>query len=128
MNVGTHHLLRHPVPEPVPAPGRRRRRGDHRGRVVGGRPREARQWEVLARARALDSTSYVLACGQADPVSVGRSVGTAPTGIGHSLAVDPLGEVIGSLGADPDLLVVDLDPGEVAAARLAIPVLANRRV
>ena len=94
----------------------------------GAGPGKRQQWELLARARALDSTSYVLACGQADPVSVGRPVGTAPTGIGHSLAVSPLGAVIASLDAAPGLLVVDVDPAEVTAARLALPVLANRRV
>jgi predicted amidohydrolase len=94
----------------------------------GAGPGKQVQWELLARARALDSTSFVVACGQADPVSVGRSAGAAPTGIGHSLVVSPLGEVIDSLGTGPDLLVVDLDPAEVAAARLALPVLANRRI
>jgi predicted amidohydrolase len=82
----------------------------------------------LARARALDSTSYVLAAGQGDPVSVDREVGRAPTGIGYSLAVSPLGEIIDSLGPEPALLVVDVDPVEVAAARQALPVLANRRL
>ena len=91
-------------------------------------PGKREQWELLARARALDSTAYVLACGQADPMSVGRPVGTAPTGIGHSLAVSPLGEVIDSLGPAPGLLIVDVNPAEVTAARLALPVLANRRV
>src|SRR6187401_2324471 len=74
----------------------------------GAGPGKREQWELLARARALDTTSYVLACGQADPVSVGRPVGAAPTGIGHSLAVSPLGEVISSLGPAPGLLVVDV--------------------
>ena len=93
----------------------------------GAGPGKRDQWELLARARALDATSYVLACGQADPAAVGRPLGTAPTGIGHSLVVSPLGIVIDSLGAGPGLLVVDLDPEEVAAARRALPVLANRR-
>lgn len=94
----------------------------------GAGPGKRQQWELLARARALDSTSYVVACGQADPVSVGRPVGAAPTGIGHSLAVSPLGDVMDSLGAAPGLLVVDVDPAEVTAARVALPVLANRRM
>jgi len=93
----------------------------------GAGPGKREQWELLACARALDATSYVLACGQADPASVGRPVGTAPTGIGHSLVVSPLGAVIDSLGAEPGLLVVELDPAAVAAARRALPVLANRR-
>ena len=79
----------------------------------GAGPGKREQWELLARARALDSTSYVLACGQADPVSVGRRSGSAPTGIGHSLAVSPLGEVIDSLGPGPGLPGRRLDPAEV---------------
>jgi len=41
--------------------------------------------------------------------------------------VSPLGAVVDSLGAEPGLLVVELDPAAVAAARRALPVLANRR-
>ncbi len=85
------------------------------------------QWELLARARALDSTSFIAACGQADPASVGEAAGKAPTGVGHSLVVAPTGTVLDCLGAASGLLVVDVDLDEVAAARKALPVLANRR-
>ncbi|TDD51131.1 carbon-nitrogen hydrolase family protein [Saccharopolyspora elongata] len=86
------------------------------------------QWELLVRARALDSTSWVVACDQADPRSVGREPsGKAPTGIGYSLAATPLGQVHAQLADSPDILVVDIDPAAVEQARQAIPVLANRR-
>jgi len=85
------------------------------------------QWELLARARALDSTTFVLACDQADPSTQGRRSGSAPTGVGHSLVVSPSGQVVARLGAEEDLLIVDLDLAEVAGARATIPVLANRR-
>ncbi|GAA4619018.1 carbon-nitrogen hydrolase family protein [Saccharopolyspora hordei] len=86
------------------------------------------QWELLVRARALDSTSWVVAVGQADPRSVGREPsGKAPTGIGHSLVATPFGQVHAQLGDAPDVLVVDVDPAAVEQARQAIPVLANRR-
>lgn len=95
----------------------------------GAGPGKREQWEVLVRARALDSTCWVVACGQADPVAAGeRTAGKAPTGIGHSLVVSPLGEVRGRLGAEPGLLTVTVDPAEVAEARRTIPVLANRRL
>ena len=81
------------------------------------------QWELLARARALDSTTYIAACGQADPGRASR----APTGVGHSLVVSPTGAVLDRLGAAPGLLVLDVDVEQVAAARQALPVLANRR-
>ncbi len=87
------------------------------------------QWRVLVRARALDATTYVVAAGQADPASVQvTSNPKAPTGIGHSLAVSPTGEVLDELGAGPGLLVVDVDVETVAAARASLPVLANRRI
>ncbi|GAA2781907.1 carbon-nitrogen hydrolase family protein [Saccharopolyspora taberi] len=86
------------------------------------------QWELLVRARALDSTSWVVACGQADPRSVGREPsGKAPTGVGFSTVATPLGAVHAQLGAEPDVLVVDLDPDAVREARRAVPVLLNRR-
>jgi predicted amidohydrolase len=82
------------------------------------------QWILLARARALDSTSYIAAAGQADP---GRPLSSgAPTGVGGSLVVSPFGEVIVSAGADPQLLVADLDFDRVAAARDSIAVLRNQ--
>jgi deaminated glutathione amidase len=90
----------------------------------GAGPGKREQWELLVRARALDCTSWVLACGQADPGVPSK----APTGIGYSLVADPFGRVAGSLAGGPDLLVVDVDPAVVDAAREAIPVLANRRL
>jgi predicted amidohydrolase len=87
------------------------------------------QWELLVRARALDSTSWVLAAGQSDPAAAGvAAVPGAPTGIGHSLVVDPFGRVREQLAAAPGTLVVEVDPQVTAQARTAIPVLANRRL
>jgi predicted amidohydrolase len=87
------------------------------------------QWQLLTRARALDSTSYVVAAGQADPAAVGVvPEGTAPTGIGYSAVLSPRGEVLQSLGPEPGLLVADLDLDLVEETRAAIPVLANRRI
>jgi deaminated glutathione amidase len=86
------------------------------------------QWQLLTRARALDSTAYVVAAGQADPAAAGVLLdGSAPTGVGFSAAISPRGEVLRSLGAETGLLVADLDLDLVAEARTAIPVLANRR-
>lgn len=88
---------------------------------------KAEQWDLLARARAIDSTSFVVAVGQADPRAAGvDAVPDAPTGIGRSVVVSPMGEVLHQLGAEPELLVVDLDLGDVERARTTIPVLDNR--
>ncbi|KQY56707.1 carbon-nitrogen hydrolase family protein [Nocardioides sp. Root140] len=84
------------------------------------------QWQLLTSARALDSTSFVVAVDQALPADADPG-STAPTGIGHSAVVSPWGTVVDELGAEPGLLVVDLDLAEVDRARAAIPVLANAR-
>jgi predicted amidohydrolase len=94
----------------------------------GSGPGKVEQWEVLVRARAMDSTSWVLACGQADPLTVGREpIGKAPGGVGHTMVVSPYGAVRGRLGTEPGLLPADIDANEVRTARATIPVLANRR-
>lgn len=95
----------------------------------GAGPGKVSQWELLSRARALDSTSFLAACGQADPSTAGVELrGAAPIGTGHSLVAGPTGEVIDSLGAEEGLLVVDIDPGEVEEVRKKIPVLTNARL
>jgi deaminated glutathione amidase len=94
----------------------------------GAGPGKIEQWQLLTRARALDSTSYVVAAAQADPAAAGLPFdGKAPTGVGYSAVITPRGEVLRSLGAQPGLLVADLDLDEVEQARATIPVLANRR-
>lgn len=94
----------------------------------GSGPGKVDQWRLLARARALDSTTYVLACGQGDPTTQGTPAKTAaPTGVGHSAVVSPFGEVLEELDGAPGLLFADLDATVVREARQELPVLANRR-
>jgi predicted amidohydrolase len=50
----------------------------------------------------------------------------APTGVGGSLAASPLGEVLASAGADPQLVVCDLPVDTVTAVRETVGVLRNR--
>ena len=89
---------------------------------------KAEQWDLLVRARALDSTTFVVACGQGDPETVGAGpAGTAPTGIGHSAVITPLGKTVVALGGKPELAVVDIDPSTVDDVRTKLPVLANAR-
>ena len=88
------------------------------------------QWELLVRARALDSTTFLVAAGQADPQTVEparASASSAPTGVGHSMAVSPRGDVLAALAGEPGLLVVDLDLDSLATVRTLLPVLVNRR-
>jgi deaminated glutathione amidase len=90
--------------------------------------RKVAQWRSLAVARALDSTSLIVAVGQALPPAGGAVDGPRkPTGVGHSIVVGPLGDVLLELGEAPELAVLDLDPSVVAAARETLPVLTNAR-
>ncbi|MBT2519456.1 carbon-nitrogen hydrolase family protein [Arthrobacter sp. ISL-28] len=89
---------------------------------------KAEQWDLLIRARAVDSTTFVVACGQGDPASIGLpSAGAAPTGIGHSAVISPLGSPLATLGREPELAVVDIDPTSIDDVRGKLPVLANAR-
>ena len=86
------------------------------------RPTGEAHWEVLLRARAIETGSCVLAPAQGGFHEDGRGTW------GHSLAVAPWGEVIGRLDHDePGVLVVDLDLSQVERARGAIPALKNAR-
>jgi len=94
----------------------------------GAGPGKVEQWQLLARARAVDTTTFVVAVGQGDPATQGvEATSSAPTGVGHSMVVSPFGAVLTELGAEPGLVVVDLDLADVDAARGTLPVLANQR-
>ncbi len=90
----------------------------------GAGPGKLDQWTLLARARALDSMSYVAAVGQAEP---GHSLteSGAPTGVGGSLVASPFGEVVASAGSGPQLVVADIEVDRVTKARESIAVLRN---
>ena len=86
------------------------------------RPTGEAHWEVLMRARAIETGSYVLAAAQGGFHEDRRGTW------GRSLVVEPWGEVVAKLDHDePGVLLADLDPAAVAKARAAIPALANAR-
>ncbi|MDO8799142.1 carbon-nitrogen hydrolase family protein [Phenylobacterium sp.] len=86
------------------------------------RPTGEAHWEILLRARAIETGSFVLA-----PAQGGFHEDRRGTW-GHTIAIAPWGEIIGQLDHDePGVLVVDLDLAAVAKARAAIPALANAR-
>lgn len=91
----------------------------------GSGPGKLAQWTLLARARALDSTTFVAAVGQADPGGTLSRSG-APTGVGGSLVASPFGEVVVCADEQPQLLTADLDLDLVSRARNSIAVLRNR--
>jgi nitrilase len=78
-------------------------------------------WEILLRARAIENQCYVLAAAQAGEHEGGRRT------FGHSMLVDPWGEVIARLGTGPGVLSGDLDAMRIADVRARLPVLDSRR-
>jgi predicted amidohydrolase len=86
------------------------------------RPTGEAHWEVLLRARAIETGSFVLAPAQGGRHEDGRGTW------GHTLAIGPWGEVLGRLDHDePGVLLADLDLPAAAKARAAIPALRNAR-
>lgn len=86
------------------------------------RPTGEVHWEVLLRARAIETGAYVLAPAQGGFHEDGRGTW------GRSMMVAPWGEVVAKLDHDePGVLFGDIDPGEVEKARVAVPALANDR-
>lgn len=93
-------------------------------------PGKTRQWNTLVQARALDSTSFILACGQpvADDLElVAAQKKHTPTGVGHSQIVSPTGEVIAQAAEHAELLVTDIDIEQLAHTRKQLAVLDNSR-
>lgn len=93
----------------------------------GSGPGKLDQWRALVTARALDSTAFVVAVGQPEPVDATARTAKAPTGIGHSQISDPFGSVVASYTAVQRIGVHDLDPGAATKAREQLAVLANQR-
>ncbi|MEW1902030.1 MULTISPECIES: carbon-nitrogen family hydrolase [unclassified Streptomyces] len=88
--------------------------------VPAGWPARRRgHWTLLARARAVENQAYVLACGTA-----GTHAGVEQAG--HSIVVDPWGEVLAEAGPGEEVLRVELDPGRVATTREDFPALKDR--
>lgn len=77
-------------------------------------------WRTLIRARAIENQCFVLACNR---------VGTdsANTFFGHSMIVDPWGEILAEGNREEAVLTAELDMTTIAAARNRIPVLTDRR-
>ncbi|MFF3642861.1 carbon-nitrogen family hydrolase [Streptomyces sp. NPDC002564] len=88
--------------------------------VPAGWPARRREhWLLFARARAVEDQAYVLACGTG-----GTHAGVPQAG--HSVVVDPWGEVLAEAGDGEEVLTVDLDPAKVAETREQFPALKDR--
>ncbi|MEY4312524.1 MAG: hypothetical protein RLZZ319_33 [Actinomycetota bacterium] len=79
-------------------------------------PNKVEQWTTLLRARAIENVAWVVAADHA-----------APTGVGHSLVIDPLGLVVAELGEQPQACAVSVDAESITDARRTNPALDLRR-
>ena len=78
-------------------------------------------WHVLVRARAIETGAFVIA-----PNQCGHHCDKRYS-YGHSLIVDPWGEVLADGGAEPGIVYADIDTAQVAKVRGRIPSLKNER-
>lgn len=78
-------------------------------------------WEVLLRARAIEAGAFVVAAAQYGGHADGRST------YGHSMVVDPWGEILLDMGEENGLGFCDLNLREVQAVRARVPAVANRK-
>ena len=79
--------------------------------------RKVDHWRTLVRARAIENTAYVVAAGQ-----------PGPRYTGHSMVVDPWGDVLVEAGTEPGSLRAELVRDVLEEARRTNPSLANRRL
>ena len=75
----------------------------------------------MLRARAIEAQAFVIAAAQSSLHEDGRST------YGHSLVVDPWGEVILNMGEGEGLGFAEIDLSRIAEVRSQIPAIANRR-
>ena len=85
------------------------------------RPTGTAHWHVLLRARAIEAGAYVVAAAQTGIHEDGRAT------YGHSLVIDPWGEVLLDMDEAVGLGFAEIDPAKVDEVAARIPVLAHRR-
>ena len=81
---------------------------------AGWPERRRAHWTLLAQARAVENQAYVLACGTA-----GTHAGVPQAG--HSVVVDPWGQILAEAGAGEEVLTVEFDAATVAGDPRAVP-------
>lgn len=78
-------------------------------------------WHVLMRARAIEAGVFVVAAAQAGVHEDGRAT------FGHSLVVDPWGQVLLDMGSERGLGFADIDPARIEEVRSRLPAIRHRR-
>ena len=79
-------------------------------------------WELLLRARAVENQCYVIAPAQGGQHENGRRTW------GHSMIVDPWGEVLAVQAEGEGVVMVDIDAARLVAVRTQLPALAHRKL
>ena len=78
-------------------------------------------WHVLLRARAIEAGVFVVAAAQSGKHEDGRET------YGHSLVIDPWGQVLLDMGQEPGLGFAEIDPARVDEVRSRLPAIRHRR-
>jgi predicted amidohydrolase len=85
------------------------------------RPTGEKHWEVLLRARAIEHGCFVVAAAQSGGHEDGRQTH------GHSLVIDPWGDVLLDMGVGAAVQWVDLDKAKISEARERLPTTSLAR-
>ncbi len=85
------------------------------------RPTGEAHWEILLRARAIETGAWIIA-----PAQCGKHIDGRATW-GHSMVIDPWGRIVHDSGQQNGVAIVDVDLTLVANARAQIPQLRHRR-
>ncbi|WJG21902.1 carbon-nitrogen hydrolase family protein [Vibrio furnissii] len=78
-------------------------------------------WEILLRARAIETQCWVVAVGQGGHHVCGRETW------GHSMVISPWGDIVASLEQPAATLIADIDLHQVEQVRLTMPIMAHTR-
>ncbi len=81
-----------------------------------------RHWELLLRARAVENLCYVIAANQGGQNTPRRATW------GHSMIIDPWGEILATVETGPGVACADLDLDKLRSLRISFPVLQHRKL
>ncbi|GAA4647782.1 carbon-nitrogen hydrolase family protein [Kistimonas scapharcae] len=79
-------------------------------------------WEVLLRARAIENQCFVMAANQCGHHGKSRETW------GHSMIIDPWGDILAEAGDEPGIIMAELDMARLAEVRRQMPCLSHRRI
>lgn len=84
-------------------------------------PTGSAHWHIMQRARAIEAGAYVIAAAQVGTHEDGRAT------YGHSLVIDPWGEILLDMQDEPGLGFATIDPARIADVRMRLPAINHRR-